>query len=86
MTAAIIYTYYESGRSKTAVEEGLNNRMIIEPYEINEIRFLNNLTPAVYDALSIACLSHFGSSPSSVEQGKTFTGLSLSCHGDVIIT
>ena len=70
LTAVIIYTYYESGRSKTAVEEGLNNRMIIEPYEVNEIRFLNNLTPAVYEALSTACLSHFASSSSSAEQGK----------------
>ena len=78
LTAAIIYTYYESGRSKTNVEEGLNNRMIIEPYEVNEIRFLNNLTPAVYEALSVACLNHFASSPSSSEQGRTITTLFFS--------
>ena len=77
LTAAIIYTYYESGRSKTNVEEGLNNRMIIEPYEVNEIRFLNNLTPAVYEALSIACLNHFASSPSPSEQGKTTATLTV---------
>jgi hypothetical protein len=75
LTAAIIYKYYESGRSKTNVEEGLNNRMVIEPYEVNEIRFLNNLTPAVYEALSVACLNHFASSPSSSEQGRTTTTL-----------
>jgi hypothetical protein len=78
LTAAIIYTYYESGRSKTIVEEGLNNRMTIEPYEVNEIRFLNNLTPAVYEALSIACLNQFASSPSSSEQGRTTTTLIIS--------
>ena len=84
LTAVIIYTYYESGRSKTAIEEGLNNRMIIEPYEINEIRFVNNLTPAVYEALSSACLNHFASSSSSAEQGKTSTRVSLSCQGNDI--
>ena len=59
LTAVIIYTYYESGKSKTAVEDGLNEQMVIEPYEVNEIRFLNNLTPAVYESLSAACLDHF---------------------------
>lgn len=68
LTAVIIYTYYESGRSKTAVEDGLNEQMVIEPYEVNEIRFLNNLTPAVYESLSAACLDHFSTSsrPGSV--------------------
>lgn len=62
LTAVIIYTYYESGKSKTAVEDGLNEQMVIEPYEVNEIRFLNNLTPAVYESLSAACLDHFSTS------------------------
>lgn len=33
-TALIIWTYYESGKSKTSVEEKLNNKMTIEPYEV----------------------------------------------------
>ena len=38
ITAIIIYTYYESGRCKTAVEESLNDRMVIEPYEVRRRR------------------------------------------------
>ena len=34
LTGIIIYTYYESGKSKTSVEEGLNGRMVVEPYEV----------------------------------------------------
>ena len=69
LTAAILYTYYESGRSKTSVEDRLNDQMVIEPYEVNEIRFLNNLTPTVYDALAVACMNNFSSSPTT-QQGE----------------
>lgn len=69
LTAAILYTYYESGRSKTSVEDKLNDQMVIEPYEVNEIRFLNHLTPSVYDALVVACMEQFSSSPAT-QQGE----------------
>jgi hypothetical protein len=48
--------------------------MVIEPYEVNEIRFLNNLTPAAYESLSAACLDHFATSsqPGGVPCRKSF--------------
>ena len=59
ITFVLIYTYYESGQSKNRVEEQLNDEAAIEPYEVNEIRFLNTLTPELYDVLVEACMDHF---------------------------
>ena len=59
IAAFLLYTYYESGQSKNRVEEELNDQAAIEPYEVNEIRFLNTLTPELYDVLVQACMEHF---------------------------
>lgn len=86
VTAAILYTYYESGRSKTAVEDKLNDLMVIEPYEVNEIRFLNNLSSAVYDAMTVACIDNFSSS-STAQQGKNtyFDSLLLKLYRRIVV-
>ena len=59
IAAFLLYTYYESGQSKNRVEEELNDQAAIEPYEVNEIRFLNTLTPELYNVLVEACMEHF---------------------------
>ena len=75
---ALFYTYYESGQSKNRVEDALNNEATIEPYEINEIRFLNTLTAQLYDTLTESCLLQFPSGMTTYPEFVAFVNSFMS--------
>ena len=75
---ALFYTYYESGQSKNRVEDALNNEATIEPYEINEIRFLNTLTAQLYDTLTESCTTQFPSGMTTYPEFVAFVNSFMS--------
>ena len=49
---ALIYSYYESIQDRNRVEDKVSDAVKIEPYEIQELRYLNQLT---YDQYCTLC-------------------------------
>jgi len=82
----LIYTYYESIQSKNRVEEELNADAALEPYEINEIRFLNTMTPEVFDSLVAACMKHFEGGVATYADFVAFVGAFLGRYNAVVVS
>lgn len=66
----LIYTYFESGQDRNRVENKIIDASSIEPYEVNEIRFTNNMSPEEYSDLIKLCYEKFGNSKSQGEHGN----------------
>ena len=82
----LIYTYYESIQSKNRVEEELNADAALEPYEINEIRFLNTMTPEVFDSLVAACMEHFEGGVATYADFVAFVGAFLGRYNAAVVS
>ena len=48
IAVGLIYTYYKSGEDRSNVEKEVSRSVSIEPYEIQELRYSNELTLAQY--------------------------------------
>jgi len=63
----LIYSYIASGQDRTAEEKKINEAASVEPYEINEIRFCNFVTPEEYSNIVKLCYSHFSHGSNGTE-------------------
>jgi len=48
VSAALIYTYYLSIQNRNKVEEDVEKNLIIEPYELQQLRYANNISKETY--------------------------------------
>ena len=51
----LIYTYYMSVEDRNAVEQAVADALVIEPYEVQELRHCNGLTASQY----VCMVDHF---------------------------
>jgi len=58
---ALFYTYYASGKDRNKLEDGISEAALIEPYEIQELRFTNKLSKDDFVAIADQCRTHFHS-------------------------
>ena len=86
---ALIYSYYESIQDRNRVEDKVSNAVKIEPYEIQELRYLNQLT---YDQYCTLCnrviqVHREGSSSSSsiIIHGSSHTSMSYRVFIDILV-
>jgi hypothetical protein len=56
---ALIYSYYKSGKNRSQVEDEAALEVIIEPYEIQELRHMNKLSLENYRKVVETCKSKF---------------------------
>lgn len=57
----LIYSYYESGQNRNRIEEAVKSSMYIEPFEIQELRYMNQLRPKDYARIVDCVRKHFSS-------------------------
>ncbi len=61
LAIALFYSYYVGGQNKNKIEEEVTQLSNIEPYEMHEMRYLNNLTTEQYTEVVQHCKNHFSS-------------------------
>ena len=57
--AWFIYRWFQGGKNKRLVEESLSNESPLHPYESNDLRVKNNISPDQYKSFANDCISHF---------------------------
>ncbi len=57
----LFYTYYASGKDRNKLEDSIADAALIEPYEIQELRFTNKLSKDDYISIVDQCKAHFTS-------------------------
>lgn len=57
----LFYGYWRGGQNRTKVEDDVLKFANIEPYELQEMRYLNNLNPQQFNEVADKCRSHFAS-------------------------
>jgi hypothetical protein len=72
VACGIFYTYYKSGQLKSEQEDELAKAASIEPYEINEFRFLNKMDHNKFNSLASMCLDKFPSMQLTYSEFVTF--------------
>jgi len=58
---ALFYTYYASGKDRNKLEDGISEAALIEPYEIQELRYTNKLSKDDFVSIAKQCRTHFHS-------------------------
>ena len=85
---ALIYSYYESIQDRNRVEDKVSDAVKIEPYEIQELRYLNQLTYDQYCTLCnrvIQVHREGSSSSSSIIHGSSHTSMSYRVFIDILV-
>ena len=57
----LFYTYYASGKDRNKLEDSIADAALIEPYEIQELRFTNKLSKDDFISIVDQCKAHFTS-------------------------
>lgn len=58
---ALFYTYYASGKDRNKLEDGISEAALIEPYEIQELRYTNKLSKDDFISIAEQCKAQFHS-------------------------
>jgi hypothetical protein len=72
ISASIFYSYYITGQNRNSIEDNLTNMAVVEPYEIQEMRNMNNISLDQYKSIVI---SLFESGQSSITYNEFITTL-----------
>lgn len=83
---ALIYSYYESIQDRNRVEDKVSDAVKIEPYEIQELRYLNQLTYDQYCTLCNRVIQvHREGSSSIIIHDSSHTSMSYRVFMDILV-
>ncbi len=65
LSVYFIYSYFKGYKNKGRMEAVISDSSSIEPYEVNEVRFLTvGMSPDIYQEVVLECYAHFSSKSS----------------------
>ena len=69
---ALVYSYYLSGQDRNKIEDKISDEVFVEPYEIQELRYTNNMDVDSYNEISTQVKRAFPSGQATYKEFLKF--------------